>query len=158
MTNCNTMKSTSLKSTSTYTQFKVKVYCNYRQTISVSVELLANKFKYQEYMSLCVDMCMHHRHHPKHLLRIDLEPMLPGSQCFLRRSLQYPGMPTIVRGESGTIVRVDGSEATVQFAHGTVRIYDVRCLEPAPGTFSRGFAALTSIPYGVYATGMMCSD
>ena len=67
-------------------------------------------------------------------------------------------MPTLVRGESGTIVLVDGSEATVLFAHGTVRIYDVRCLEPAPGTFSRGFAALTSIPYGVYATGMMCSD
>ena len=84
--------------------------------------------------------------------------MLPGSQCFLRRSLQYPGMPTLVRGESGTIVLVDGSEATVQFAHGTVRIYDVRRLEPAPGTFSRGFAALTSIPYGVCATRMMCSE
>ena len=88
----------------------------------------------------------------------DLEPMQPGSRCFLRRPLQYPGMPILARGESGIILVVHGSEAIVLFTHGTVTIYDMQCLEPAPGTFSRGFATLTSIPYGVYRKGMMISD
>ena len=113
-----TMKCTSLKSASNNTQFRVKLSHKYHQTINFSVELLPNKFKYQGYMILCVDMCVHHRHHPKHLLRIDLEPMLSGSKCFLCRSLQYPDIPAIVREENGTIVRVDESETTVQCAHG----------------------------------------
>ena len=88
----------------------------------------------------------------------DLEPMEPGSRCFLRRPLQYPGMPRLERGESGIILVVHGSEAIVLFAHGTVTIYDMQCLEPAPGTFSLGFATLTRIPYGLYSKGMMISD
>ena len=83
-----------------------------------------------------------------------------GSQCFLRLTLHAQGKPTIQRGESGTLVRRDGSGATVEFSReiGRVRIPNIEWLEPYPGTFSKGFAALTSIPYGIYKTGMMCSD
>ena len=81
-----------------------------------------------------------------------------GDQVFLRVALHSPSRPSIQRGESGTVVRIDGSVATVEFSHeiGRVRISNIEWLEPYPGTFSKGFAALT--PYGIYKTGMICTD
>lgn len=82
-----------------------------------------------------------------------------GSQCFLRLNL-HSEASSVKRGERGTILRLDGSAATVEFSHGRVRIDNIDWLEPYPGTFSRGLAALTSKPNGIrfYWTGMMCSD
>ena len=84
--------------------------------------------------------------------------MEPGDQCFLRLTLHSRGRPTIPRGARGTLVRQNGTEATVEFSHeiGRVIIPNIAWLEPYPGTFSKGFAALT--PYGIYKTGMICSD
>ena len=76
--------------------------------------------------------------------------MEPGSQWVLRVTLHMPGKPTIQRGESGTLVRRDGSGAIVKFSYGIgrVRIYKLEWLEPYPGTISKGFATLTRLPCG----------
>ena len=81
-----------------------------------------------------------------------------GDQCFLRCTLHTEGKPTIERGERGIIERLVGSVATVRFSVGKVTIDHMEWLEPFPGTFSRGFAALTSTPNGIWKVGMICSD
>ena len=81
-----------------------------------------------------------------------------GSQCFLRVNL-HSEASSAKRGERGTILQLYGSAAEVEFSHGLVVIVDnIDWLEPYPGTFSRGLAALTSKPHGIYGKGMMCSD
>ena len=80
-----------------------------------------------------------------------------GSLVFIRMNLHKPGRPSIHRGEQGTMVSHDGTQAVVQLAIGKQKIL-LNCLEPRPGTFSKGLAALTRSENGIYSTGMMCSD
>ena len=83
-----------------------------------------------------------------------------GSQVFVRLNLHnLAGTLAVQRGEGGTIVRLGDGTATVLFSLGRrVRVNNLEWLEPAPGTFSRGFAALASTPNGFYKVGMMISD
>ena len=85
--------------------------------------------------------------------------MQVGDACFLRKPLHREGQFLIPRGARGTLVRQDGPEASVEFQDfGEVVIPDIAWLEPHPGTFSRGFAALSNEPRSVYRSGMICTD
>ena len=83
-----------------------------------------------------------------------------GSLCFLRVTLEHDeNMPTINRGGSGTVEEIlDDGFAAVRFSPRSSLLIKIKMLEPYPGTLSRGFAALTLVPHGIYTTGMMCSD
>ena len=83
--------------------------------------------------------------------------MEPGALVFLRLNVHKRGAPSLFRGQQGTIVRHDARGAVVDFTTGTFVVL-LEWLEPHPGTFSKGFAAVTSITNGIYLAGMMCSD